>query len=54
MTVYAVLYCNYGDQGVDFCGVFATKEAAQRYIDKREQNVQERQWFQIEDCEVSE
>ncbi len=32
MVVYVVLHDNYGDQGVDFHGVFSTKELADEYI----------------------
>ena len=35
-TVFVVVFANYGDQGVDFIGVYKTKQAAQQEIDKRE------------------
>jgi hypothetical protein len=35
VIVFVVLWANYGDQGVDFCGVYSTKEKAQAYINKR-------------------
>lgn len=50
--VFIVLYWNYGNQGTEFCGVFKTKELAKQYINKREQNEHERQWFSIYEEEV--
>jgi hypothetical protein len=40
VIVFVVLWANYGDQGVDFCGVYSTKEKAQAlgYNDKRVMN----------------
>jgi hypothetical protein len=52
--VFVVLYSNYGDQGVEFCGVFKTREIAQAYIDKQEPDIDERQWFDIYEESVQE
>jgi hypothetical protein len=51
-NVFVVLYNNYGDQGVDFCGVFKTRELAEKYIINREPNADERRWFDIYEEEI--
>ena len=33
-TVYVVLWDNYGDQGVDYLGTFASREAAERRVEQ--------------------
>lgn len=45
--VFVVLHCNYGDQGVDFIGVYGTKELAEQAIAKRERDENERKWYDI-------
>ncbi len=51
MIVYVVLHANYGDQGVDFHKVFASKEKAEAYIEKHINDSgwreDEKQWFSI-------
>lgn len=50
--VYAVLFYNYGDQGSDFKGVFATREAAEAYIRMTEPNEHEAQYYEIVETQV--
>lgn len=53
-TVYAVLHADYGDQGVDYRGVFGSREAAERYILKQElyNRYFDRQDWLIEESDV--
>lgn len=46
-SVFAVVHCNYGDQGVDFLGVFASKKLAEEFIARREPREDERQWWDV-------
>lgn len=51
MTVFVVLFNDYGDQGVDFCGVFSTEEKAKEYIKKKIKSLGrgEEQYFDIQE-----
>jgi hypothetical protein len=51
VTVFVVLHDNYGDQGVDFHGVFGSFKRAQAYISKQEPDKHEQQWWEIHECE---
>ena len=53
MIVYAVLWSNYGDQGTDFEGVFATLQAAQNHVKNRSEieNDHPSNWM-IKECKV--
>jgi hypothetical protein len=51
MTLFVVLHDNYGDQGVDFHGVFGSFKRAQAYISKQEPDKHEQQWWEIHECE---
>lgn len=50
--VHVVLHQNYGDQGVDYLGVFDTRASAERYVAARERNPNDRQWYDILDTQV--
>lgn len=50
--VFVVLHENYGDQGVDFHGVFRSLEAAEHYVLQCEPSEHERQWWEIRMVEV--
>lgn len=58
MMIYVVLWANYGDQGVDFLGVFKTIELAEKFITNymaaREIKKSERQWFDIVETQLHE
>lgn len=47
VKVYILLWDNYGDQGVDYLGVFPTKEDAQLRIYKETNDIDEYQNFEI-------
>lgn len=51
-SVFVVVHDNYGDQGVDFHGVFSTHEKANAYIHRREPLEGERQWWSIEESVI--
>lgn len=52
MTVFVILWYNYGDQGVDFSGVYGTREAAGQAIIAREPDPHEQQYYRIVESEV--
>lgn len=52
MTVFVVLHDNYGDQGLDFHGAFATRKLAENYINNREPDQYERELYMIEEAIV--
>jgi hypothetical protein len=53
MIVYVVLWANYGDQGYDLEGVFSTLKAANEFIKKRSEEVNDHpsNWF-VNDCKI--
>lgn len=51
-TVCVVLHENYGDQGVAFHGVFVSRSAAEKYVVEKESDEHERQYWDIEECQV--
>jgi len=53
-VVFAVLFCNFGDQGASFEGVFSTKQKAEAYVAEREPDEHERQWWDVVPVAVDE
>jgi len=53
-VVYVVLFYNFGDQGTAFMGVFSSEEKAQAYINSKEPDENERQYWDIEECFIDE
>ncbi len=47
--VFIVVHANYGDQGVDVHGAFSTREKAYDYIDTKEPDNHEKQWWSVEE-----
>lgn len=54
MNVWIVFHCNYDDQGVDFKGIFSTKEIAELWLKLNEPNKDNWTWYNIEEVEVQE
>ena len=54
MNIWLVFHDNYGDQGVDFKGAFATKEIAELWLKIHEQDKNELRWYDIREVEVQE
>lgn len=52
MKVFVVTFDNYGDQGVDYVGVFSTEKLAKDFIIKTEPVINERQYYDIFCSEV--
>lgn len=53
MTVYIVVYLNYGDQGYEVEKVFFKREDAEAYVNAKGSNAYERQYWQIDEWVVN-